>query len=204
VFVLVALLAACGSVEPAAEPAVAPHGLPSYFLALELESRMSQTFELVWLRASVDGAPVAEAGDPERSETSEVLAAPRCLHRAMVQAGTHELALELRFRGRGYGVFSYLRGYQFLARTAESVTIPDGSFGVAVVATAWEQSDVPLENRPQIRWDVEVHRDTPAAGCDPRLSGAEVDRGDLHAREGVVERDLAAIGAGGAGDHHQR
>lgn len=137
---------------------------------------MSETFQLVWLRASIDGTTVAEAGDPERSQTSEVLATPRCLHRAMVQAGTHELALELRFRGHGYGVFSYLSGYQFRQSTTESVTIPDGSFGVAIVATAWEQSDAPLEHRPQIRWDVEVHRDTPVAGCDPASSGAEVDR----------------------------
>jgi hypothetical protein len=137
---------------------------------------MSETFRLVWVRVSLDGAPVAEAGDPNRSETAETVTAPRCLHRAMVQAGTHEVGLELGFRGHGYGVFSYLSGYRFDARESSRVTIPDGSFGVAAVATAWEQSDAPLENRPQVRWDVEVHRDTPTAGCDPRSSGAEMNR----------------------------
>jgi hypothetical protein len=163
-------LAACAG-SAAEPPRVSPHGPAAYFVSLELESGMLETgnhFYLVYASLSLDGEPVAEAGVRDGFDE---LGTPRCLYRGRVQAGTHDLALELRFRGRGSGVFVYLRGYLFDARSTTRLDVRERSFGVAVTATGYEGGTVttPLEDRPRIRWRTEEHTDGPTAGCDPQV-----------------------------------
>jgi len=59
----------------------------------------------------------------------------------------------LRLRGHGYGVFSYLRGYQFEVKQTHSFSVTEGK-EVNLDVIAWEKGGVttPLEQRPAVRY----------------------------------------------------
>ena len=40
--------------------------------------------------------------------------------------GNHTLSVELIYQGNGYGVFSYLKGYKFTARSSHTFTVAEG------------------------------------------------------------------------------
>ena len=70
-------------------------------------------------------------------------------------AGGHNVAVHLRYRGFGYGVFSYLHGYRFDVRSSHTFTLKPGN-AAAVLVRAFVRGDVttPLEKRPAV--DIEV------------------------------------------------
>jgi hypothetical protein len=74
-----------------------------------------------------------------------------------VPPGDHTLQVLLQFRGYGYGVFSYLRGYRFEVKSTHSFTITEGKT-MELVATAYEKGGVttPVEQRPAIRFNEKV------------------------------------------------
>lgn len=96
-----------------------------------------------------------------------------------ITPGDHTLQVLLRLRGHGYGVFSYLRGYQFEVKQSHSFSVTEGK-EVNLDVIAWEKGGVttPLEQRPAVRY-LERLRDvtgpTPAAadGAAPPTSGGE-------------------------------
>jgi hypothetical protein len=63
------------------------------------------------------------------------------------------LQVLLRLRGHGYGVFSYLRGYQFEVKQTHSFSVTEGK-EVNLDVIAWEKGGVttPLEQRPAVRY----------------------------------------------------
>jgi len=70
-----------------------------------------------------------------------------------VPPGDHTLQVLLQFRGYGYGVFSYLRGYRFEVKSTHSFTVTEGKT-MELEATAYEKGGVttPVEQRPAIRF----------------------------------------------------
>jgi hypothetical protein len=168
--VVVALVCACGSTEPA-PVRTPPSGPASWFLAIELDSEMSASFQLVAATVSVDGVVVAARDVPvPEGSTEEIqpLPTPLCIYRGMVQVGTHDVRADLSLRGNGYGVFSYLRGYRFRVDSTTQVDVTRETFGVGVTATAFERggATAPLEDRPAIRWQTTPHA-RPDLGCQP-------------------------------------
>ena len=61
--------------------------------------------------------------------------------------------MNLEYRGNGYGIFSYLKGYRFKVRSSYSFTAPEGRM-VALRVIAYEKGGptAPLEERPAIRY----------------------------------------------------
>ncbi|HXX69781.1 MAG TPA: hypothetical protein VEK07_21545 [Polyangiaceae bacterium] len=78
--------------------------------------------------------------------------------------GDHTIQLALTFRGNGFGVFSYLRGYKFEVKSSHAFTALEGK-ALAVTATAYEKGDIttPLEQRPSVEWQEKVQALGPAA-----------------------------------------
>ena len=70
-----------------------------------------------------------------------------------VPPGDHTLQVLLQFRGYGYGVFSYLRGYRFEVKSTHSFTVTEGKT-MELQATAYEKGGVttPVEQRPAVRF----------------------------------------------------
>jgi len=84
-----------------------------------------------------------------------------------IAPGDHTLQVLLRLRGHGYGVFSYLRGYQFEVKQSHSFSVTEGK-EVDLDVIAWEKGGVttPLEQRPAVRY-LERLRDVTAPSAVP-------------------------------------
>jgi hypothetical protein len=75
------------------------------------------------------------------------------IFKGAITPGDHTLQVLVRLRGHGYGVFSYLRGYQFEVKSTHSFSVTEGK-EVALDIIAWEKGGVttPLEQRPAVRY----------------------------------------------------
>lgn len=93
------------------------------------------------------------------------------IFKGSITPGDHTMQVLLRLRGHGYGVFSYLRGYQFEVKQSHSFSVTEGK-EVELDVIAWEKGGVttPLEQRPAVRY-LERLRDVtgpvPAVGAEP-------------------------------------
>jgi len=139
-------VAACGAPEKKA-PRVGPPGR----IALSFEDRLGPTFVLEEIELSLDGKIITSCGAKGAALDAR---SPVALWDGSAGPGEHELALRLVYRGKGYGIFSYLSGYKFEVKSRHAVDLPPAGL-VAVHATAYERGDptTPLEERPQVRFE---------------------------------------------------
>lgn len=114
------------------------------------ENRMSSSYQLIKAQYALDGAPIFNRADDsgrlgERSEFE--------VFNGGIVPGEHTLTVNLEYRGHGYGIFSYLRGYRFKVRSNYQFTAPEGrSISVRVVGYEKGGPTSPLEDRPAIRY----------------------------------------------------
>jgi hypothetical protein len=140
------LLAACGAGEKPA-PRVGPPGR----IAVSFEDTLGEAFGLELVEVSLDGKVVLACGGTGAQLDAR---SPVFLWEGSAGPGEHELQLRLVYRGKGYGIFSYLSGYTFEVKSRHAVDIPPAGFR-AVHATAYERGDptTPIEERPQVRFE---------------------------------------------------
>jgi hypothetical protein len=111
---------------------------------------MSSAFQLSRALFVLDGAvqynKKDEAGTLSRRKEIPVFS-------GSIPPGDHTLQVLIQLRGHGYGVFSYLRGYQFEVKSSHSFTVTEGKT-ITLDAIAWEKGGVttPLEQRPAVRY----------------------------------------------------
>jgi hypothetical protein len=118
------------------------------------ENKMSGSYKLVKAVYALDGAPIFNRADEEGglSEKAEF-----DVYNGSIVPGEHTLTVNLEYRGHGYGIFSYLKGYRFKVRSSYSFTAPEGR-AVSVRVVAYEKGGptAPLEERPAIRYQEKV------------------------------------------------
>ena len=114
------------------------------------ENTMSGAFRLTRAVFVLDGAVQYNKND-DTGALAEQTNIP--IYRGSIPPGDHTLTVMLEFRGHGYGVFSYLRGYRFEVRSSHSFTVTEGKT-IKVRAIAYEKGGVttPLEQRPAVRY----------------------------------------------------
>ena len=132
------------------------------------ENRMSESYKLVRVVYALDGAPIFTKADEEGSlgdqKEFEV-------YNGSIVPGEHTLTVSLEYRGHGYGVFAYLKGYRFKVRSTYTFAVPEGRVStVYVVGYEKGGPTTPLEERPAVRYIERVERQT-----RPEVSG-EGDR----------------------------
>lgn len=117
-------------------------------------NEMSSAFVLTRATFVVDGAVQYNRTD-DTGALAEQKEIP--IFSGSVPSGDHTVQVVLTFRGNGYGVFTYLRGYTFETKSAHSFTTVEGKT-VSVIATALEKGGVttPLNERPSIDWNEKV------------------------------------------------
>lgn len=100
-----------------------------------------------------------------------------------ITPGDHTLQVLIKLRGHGYGVFSYLRGYQFEVKSDNSFTVTEGKT-IELKVIAFEKGGVttPLEQRPAVRYDQKVRTGveggtSPAPGSGSSAGKAGVSTG---------------------------
>ena len=120
------------------------------------ENRMSQSYRLVRVVYALDGAPIFNKADEEgrlgEQQEFEV-------YNGSIVPGEHTLTVNLEYRGHGYGVFSYLKGYRFKVRSTYTFAVPEGRISTLHVV-GYEQGGptTPLEERPAVRYIERVER----------------------------------------------
>jgi len=146
---------------------------------IKFVNEMSNAFRLTSALFVLDGAVQYNKQD-DSGALAEQKEIP--IFNGAVPSGDHTLQVALKLRGHGYGVFSYLRGYQFDAKSSHSFTITEGKT-VQVEVVAYEKGGVttPLEERPSIRYGQKLlsgvqggsggEKTAPAPALKPSASG---------------------------------
>lgn len=132
------------------------------------ENKMSASYQLVKVVYALDGAPIFNRADEEGglAERDEFQ-----VYNGSIVPGEHTLTVNLEYRGHGYGIFSYLKGYRFKVRSNYSFTAPEGrAITVRVVGYEKGGPTAPLEERPAIRY---IERVTARGGAADESKGKE-------------------------------
>ena len=135
------------------------------------ENQMSNSYRLVKAVYALDGAPIFNKADEEgglgEREAFDV-------YNGSIVPGEHTLTVNLEYRGHGYGIFSYLKGYRFKVRSNYAFTAPEGRRAtIRVVGYEKGGPTAPLEERPAVRYIERVSERGELAGA-----GGEAEEGE--------------------------
>ncbi len=129
-------------------------------------NEMGSSFTLEQAGYALDGAPLFNKTDVDGSldEREEIE-----LFNQSIVPGNHNLSVFLLYRGNGYGLFSYLKGYTFRIQSSHAFTAEEGKI-TTVKVVAYEKGGftTDLKDRPAIRYDVEVKQDIEAPNAPPQ------------------------------------
>lgn len=125
------------------------------------ENKMGGSFRLIKVVYALDGQQIFTRSDDSGAlhdlKKLDVLSGP-------IAPGNHTLSVLLVYRGHGYGVFNYLKGYKFTVRSSHTFTAAEGR-ATAITVVGYERggATTPLEKRPAIDFRVNVAADGGAA-----------------------------------------
>jgi hypothetical protein len=114
-------------------------------------NEMGGGFRLEKVAYSLDGTPIRtlvdKEGDLDGREEIEILSGP-------IVPGNHTLTVSMVYRGNGYGIFTYLRGYVFNLRSSHTFRAEEGKL-VRVKAVGYEKGGIAtdLKDRPDIKFE---------------------------------------------------
>lgn len=123
-------------------------------LAIVQDNRMGASFRLVSFRYLLDNKQLESKEDLDGKDsekgTTQIYTGPAL-------DGVHILTVELVFRGHGFGVFSYLRGYRYRIRSSYRFKIVPGT-GTTIRVIPFEQgsSFTPLKERLAVRYESQI------------------------------------------------
>ncbi len=119
-------------------------------LIIDHQNDMGSTFRLVRASYSLDGASIATRTDDNGSLAD---LATYAVYNGRVAQGEHTLTVSLEYQGNGYGIFSYIRGFTFRARSVQNFTVPEGrALRLTVVGYERGGATAAIEERPAIRY----------------------------------------------------
>jgi hypothetical protein len=125
-------------------------------------NEMGSSFYLESVSYALDGAPIYSKadldGDLDKREEFEVF-------NGRVVPGNHQLAVQMVFRGHGFGVFSYLKDYKFKAQSAYTIEAAPGKV-VTLKVVGYEKGGFTseLKDRLNIKYVQEVQKEGTASG----------------------------------------
>jgi hypothetical protein len=114
------------------------------------ENRMSSSYRLVKAVYALDGARLFSKADEEGSLGDQQEFE---IYNGSIVPGEHNITVNLEYRGHGYGIFSYLKGYRFRVRSSYTFSAPEGK-AITIRVVGYEKGGptAPLEERPAIRY----------------------------------------------------
>ena len=120
-------------------------------------NEMGSSFRLQRAQYALDGTPIFNrvdmgSGDLGEQENIEIFS-------GSIAPGTHQISVFLEYRGHGYGVFSYLNGYNFKIKSSYTFTAEEGK-ATTVKVVGYEKGGITtqLADRPAVRYDIETAR----------------------------------------------
>jgi hypothetical protein len=140
------------------------------------ENRMSSSYRLVKVQYALDGARIFNKADEEGPLGDQTEFE---VYNGSIVPGDHNVTVNLEYRGNGYGIFSYLKGYRFRVRSSYTFNAPEGK-GVTIRVVGYEKGGptAPLEERPAVRYTERsegraAREGAEAAGAEGASAGSE-------------------------------
>jgi hypothetical protein len=134
------------------------------------ENKMGNSYKLVKVVYALDGAPIFNKADEEGGLGDQE---EFDIYNGSMVPGEHTLTVKFEYRGHGYGIFSYLKGYRFKVSSSHTFTAPEGkSLTLNVVGYEKGGPTTPLEERPSVRFVERVAAAQPNAPSDAPKAGA--------------------------------
>jgi hypothetical protein len=118
------------------------------------KNEMGSSFRLIKLVYAVDGAQIyAKADDSGALDEKREFE----IFNGSIVPGNHTISVQMIFRGHGYGIFSYLKGYKFTVRSSHTFTAGEGR-QTGITVRAYEKGNITteLKDRPAIKFDVNL------------------------------------------------
>src|SRR5258706_5421610 len=145
-------------------------GLAGSRSEIMFQNDMSAAFRLVRALFVLDGAVQYNKSD-DSGALAEQKEIP--IFSGSIPPGDHTVQILLQFQGSGYGVFSYLKGYHFEARSSHSFTAVEGKT-LALQIISYEKVGVttPLEELPAVRFNEKVSAGVARPGGPKPAPGA--------------------------------
>ena len=119
---------------------------------------MGGSFALDSVAYALDGAPILTRSDKD----GDLSKRPEFeIFNGRIVPGQHQVAVRLIYRGKGFGVFSYLEGYKFTVSSSYTFSAEPGKV-TTVKVVGYEKGGLTtdLKDRPAVRYDVEVNRES--------------------------------------------
>ena len=118
---------------------------------------MGSSFRLRRAQYALDGTPIFnrfDMGTGDLGVQDEIE-----LFSGSIAPGTHQVSVYLEYKGNGYGVFSYLNGYNFKIKSSYTFTAEEGK-ATTVRIVGYEKGGITtqLADRPAVRYDIETTR----------------------------------------------
>jgi len=121
-------------------------------------NEMGSSFVIESVAYALDGAPIFTKvdvnGDLQKRQEFEIF-------NGRIVAGQHQVAAKVVYRGHGFGVFSYLEGYKFKVQSSYTFNA-EAAKVTTVKIVGFEKGGITsdLKDRPAIRYDIQVTKDT--------------------------------------------
>jgi hypothetical protein len=133
-------------------------------------NEMGSSFVIESVAYALDGAPIFAkmdaSGDLQREEFE--------IFNGRIVPGQHQLSAKVVYRGHGYGLFSYLEGYKFKVQSSYTFNAePAKVTTVKIVGFEKGGFTSDLKDRPAMRYDVEVAKDSPRTADSARKAPAK-------------------------------
>jgi hypothetical protein len=116
------------------------------------KNEMGSTFRLVKVVYALDGVQIfSKADDSGRlSDMKEF-----DIYNGAIQPGSHTISVQLKYLGHGFGVFSYLKGYNFNVRSSHTFVAAEGR-ATAVTVVGFEKGGAltNMEDKPALDFRV--------------------------------------------------
>jgi uncharacterized small protein (DUF1192 family) len=121
---------------------------------IQHENQMGALYRLVRAVYSLDGAPILTRTD-DNGSLADQREFP--VYNGQIGAGDHSLTVNLEYQGNGYGIFSYVKGYQFRVRSTHSFSVPEGK-AIQIRVIGYEQGGplTPHNERTAIRFQPRI------------------------------------------------
>jgi hypothetical protein len=118
------------------------------------KNEMGSSFRLVKAAYALDGVQIYSKSD-ESGRLAEM--GEFEIYNGAIQPGSHTLTVVLQYQGNGFGVFSYLKGYKFTAKSSQSFVAAE-SKTTAITVVGYEKGNLTtqLADKPAVDFRINV------------------------------------------------
>jgi hypothetical protein len=139
------------------------------------KNEMGSSFRMTKLSYAVDGAQIySSSNETKLNEQREF-----DVYNGSIVPRSHTISVVMQFRGHGYGIFTYLKGYKFTVRSSYSFTATEGRQN-QIVVRAFERGNATteLKDRPAVKFVPSIFKVGTKKAIDEGDKKGDAKKGD--------------------------